>query len=208
MTMLTTHNFNGQTIRMITGIDGEWFGLKDVVRALQLEEPPIVWWSMFDDSERKNKSILCRDGRQYLRVVNRDGVRKMLDQSPVAIDFKRWAEGELGKNSDYTPIKPASADATSTNSGGLLTPTKIGQAIGGLSAQQVNKLLVDLGMQQPLNDFDKRRYMLTEVGQLLGVTMAVKKNNNEEVDSVLWKEPIIKLVGALARAEQRTSDNA
>lgn len=205
MSNLTTYDFNGHQIRTIKDINGAvWWGMKDLIAALELEETATRWWLWLECEEKDNKSFLGPGGRQYMRMINRDGIRKMLKDSPVASDFKRWAAGLFRINSagqaEKREIKKPLSDS-------LLTPTKIGQAVGGVSAQQVNQLLVNLGMQRPVKDYNKKRYLLTKAGEALGVTTIICKQNNEETTSVMWKRPIINLVAARLRAERRNSQH-
>lgn len=196
--MLNTYEFNGKPIRMIKDMDGRmWWALKDLAAALQVDDENASWWLRLGPDERDTKSFLSDGGRQYLRMVNRDGVRRMLADSLVEYDFKQWA------NRVFKHVTAARKKENSTrNTDNLLTPTKIGEAMGGLSAQQVNQLLVNIGMQRAVMDFNKRRYTLTDVGRVFGVVSTIKKKNAEEVDSVLWQQPVINLLEARLRAEK------
>lgn len=206
MGTVATYDFNSHQIRTIKCIDGRvWWGMKDLIVALELEETATRWWLWLECNEKCNKSFLGRGGRQYLRVVSRAGVYKMLKDSPVSSDFKCWAAGIFRGKSAGPPGKK---EILTPSSDGLLTATSIGQAIGGVSAQQVNQLLINLGMQRPVMDFNKKRYLLTDVGRVLGVTTIILKENGEEVSSVMWNKDIINLVEARMRAEKRNFQHA
>jgi hypothetical protein len=197
MSNVSMHEFKGHRIRTIKDMNGHvWWGLKDVVSALELGDTPTRWYWWLEDVEKDNKSYLASGGRQYLRMVNRSGLNKMLADSPVEEDFKAWANGLFARQTR----PPAAMDC-------LYTPTRIGEAVGGLSAQQVNQLLCRLGMQMPVMDFNRKRYVLTPVGKALGVAQTFRKENNEEGDSVMWRKPIINLLASRLRAEKRNSQH-
>lgn len=194
------YEFCGNSIRTITDSYGSlWWCLKDLVNALNLDATTTEYWLFLEPHEKSNKAFLSSEGRQYLRMINHDGLFRLLVDSPVADAFIRWEDDTIVNFSNPAGKK----EIFHKQMENLLTPTKIGMLIGGLSAQRVNQILEDIGMQRSLMDFDKRRYLLTDVGKAFGVMTTVVKNNGEDVSSVMWREPIVNLVAARLREENR-----
>ena len=74
-----------------------------------------------------------------------------------------------------------------------LTPSDIGAVIG-MTARQVNQLLVDQGFQEPRRDAKKRLlYVPTEKGMPYAILLDTQKKNSEgvPVTQLKWLEPII-----------------
>lgn len=102
----SVYEFNGNPIRTITDSCGAlWWCLKDSVRALNLDATPIEYWLFLEHHEKSNKSFLVANGRQYLRMINHDGLFRLLTDSPVADEFIRWEDDTVGKFSKLSGKK-------------------------------------------------------------------------------------------------------
>lgn len=198
---LTIHNFQGKTIRAITdGSRRTWWSIKDILAAIDSPESPAAWWNRLDGDQKENMAFIGPQGRQYLRVISIQGLRRIVDAAPDKGPLMRLVEGALKEGR-------TAAGGLSENFK-MLTPTQIGAALGGITPQTVNALLVRLGMQRPVMDFNRKRYLLTDVGRIAGIETAVKKENGEEVVNIMWKATVINLISAKAQAEQRKIEHA
>ena len=72
---------------------------------------------------------------------------------------------------------------------GYLNPTRIGQKLGGIPAQEVNKILAQKGFQYK----DNKDWRLTELGKNYGEEMPYTRNNHSGYQ-IRWNEEILKVL--------------
>lgn len=80
----------------------------------------------------------------------------------------------------------------------VLTPTEIGQFLGGISARQVNQILEKTGLQKK----DAAGWVPTENGKPLAVLLDTGKKHSSGtmVHQLKWKETVVHVLGETANA--------
>lgn len=86
------------------------------------------------------------------------------------VDRADVATGVVPAVSEFLPGTEINRDILERKTGEMLTATKLGSLVG-LSAQKVNKRLIDAGLHKP---YGTNLYELTEAGKYLGVMIKNK----------------------------------
>ena len=117
------------------------------------------------------------DGIQSLFATQRGiAISKAIDVVSSELDLKSLISlKEL--------IPPAEHDT------GYLNPTRIGQKLGGVPAQEVNKMLAQKGFQYK----DNKDWRLTKLGKNYGEEMPYTRNNHSGYQ-IRWNEEILEVL--------------
>jgi len=92
---IQTFNFEGATVRTVTGTDGEqWFVVADMLAVLGLDRKAL---ERIDDDEKGVSSIHTLGGEQSVTIVNESGMYSMIlgSRKPEAKRFKKWVTSEV-----------------------------------------------------------------------------------------------------------------
>ncbi|MBC2741577.1 MAG: hypothetical protein HGJ93_00630 [Desulfosarcina sp.] len=218
---LKTREYNGQPVRSTIYRGQVWWSIKDVARALDIDETATALFWQLQEDEKNNPSFLTEKGRQYLRCCNRKGMLYLIGKSENGEAFQQWVETrfkrelaakmekidglrQAGRDEEKQPDSGACDVQLEPDDTGMVTPTQIGKALG-ITAQQVNYLMVAVGMQKTVMDLNRKRYLLTAVGKHFGVVRRVNKANGEETGQVLWDQSVVGIVAAKNRSVERNA---
>ena len=147
------------------------------------EELKTINASQFYPSKLKGNEIeivsKIADGIQSLFATQRGiAISRAIDVVSSELDLKSLISlKEL--------IPPAEHDT------GYLNSTRIGQKLGGIPAQEVNKMLAQKGFQYK----DDKDWRLTELGKNYGEEMPYTRNNHSGYQ-IRWNEEILEVLSA------------
>lgn len=107
MKEITKKTFDGNSVRIITGDDGEpWFVASDISKILEYSEASAMTRQL-DDDEKGLSVLQTPGGNQELLTISESGLYSAIMRSnkPEAKQFKRWVTGDvlpsIRKNGGY-----------------------------------------------------------------------------------------------------------
>lgn len=94
---------------------------------------------------------------------------------------------------DLSPIKQLIQPAKHIT--GFLTPTALGMQLGGKKAAEINKKLMDLGLQiQEVGAKDKKLWRLTDTGKNYGEEFPYDAKSGHSGYQIKWNENVLSLI--------------
>ena len=150
-------------------------------------------WDVFELLEEnyfsaKKSSLMLKPSEVVSEIgLARDSIKKVfgVKEGIALAQATSLVEEFFGK--DLTQLKvliPAAQDEV-----GTLTPTAIGEKLGGISGRKINKKLVAKGFQVK----DGNGYKLTEEGKQYGELMPFVRNGHSGYQ-ICWNEKILKVL--------------
>jgi len=143
---------------------------------------------------QKSKQIIENDKifRAYLRSAKAMGLKGNEAVLSAEYALKRTCDGQ----SMLEPLNKI--HLISDNQEKYLTPTEIGNFLGGLSPIKINDLLESKGYQQSYRDTkNKKQWRITEKGHPYAVLLDTGKRNKTDgtpVQQIKWKESILSVI--------------
>lgn len=104
--------------------------------------------------------------------------------------------------SEFLPGTEIRREILERKTGNMLTPTKLGSLVGGISAQEVNKRIVAVGLQEKI---PSGGFVRTEAGKLLGERMLKERSWGTVFSNIEWDEVVSEVISTPEECSKMTS---